>query len=90
MKMTAGAPWLAKYMKQQGQSLAQYETVIRNANAVADRIVTAAAERHKRDTGMYYPAAELGLTDSCEHNFVRVCLKDRGMEFIENGAFYRL
>jgi hypothetical protein len=88
--MTKGKPWLAKHMKEQGKTLAQYEAGVRIANAVADGIVERMIALHGKDTGMYFPATELDLTDSVEHDFVRVCLKDRGMEFIENGTLYRV
>ena len=81
-EMTQGTPWLARYKKQEGQTLAQYEAGVRVANAVADGIVESVVALRGSGSGMYYPVADLDLTDSIEHDFVRVCLKDRGMEFI--------
>jgi gamma-glutamyl-gamma-aminobutyrate hydrolase PuuD len=89
-KYTEGTPWLAKYIKGLGQTIAQYDSGIKVANAVADGIIEKVSELHETDTGVYWPTEELNLNDSIHHDFVRHCLKDRGMEFIEGGTLYRI
>jgi len=88
--MTKGKPWLAKMIKDRGLGIKEYMDLVLNSNLAADEIIQMVSEIRKTGTGMYYSADELGLTDSVEHDFVRVCLRDRGMEFIENGTLYRI
>jgi hypothetical protein len=88
--MTNGTSWLAKHKKAQGYTLEQYEAEVRSLNHDADMVMSEIIKRHGKCTGMYYRSKELGLNDSIEHDFIRICLKDRGIEFIENGTMFRV
>jgi hypothetical protein len=83
---------LAKLCKSKGMNLKQYEYTVQELENTADRILETVKTcgKYAIDSGMYYPTNEI-LNDSTGDfkPFIIYALKQRGMEFIDNGTLWR-
>ena len=81
---------LARYAKDKGMNLEQYKALEAELEQTADRILENAKNcgKYAIDSGMYYPTSEI-LEGGEYAPYIRQMLKQRGMEFIENGELWR-
>jgi hypothetical protein len=82
---------MAKYCKDKGFTLEQYETLKGNIDATAQATLLIIKGLHKPDTGVYYPVDEIFNPESDEtiKGFIMVELKRLGVEFFDNNTLYR-
>lgn len=79
---------MAKYCKNKGMTLEQYETFKSNIEATAQAIKANTSYTH----GMYYPVNDIisFMSDADIKGFIIQELKKLGFEFIENYTLYRI
>ena len=82
---------LAKYAKNKGMTLNQYETLKNNIEKTAMAIKQNYCSMYKTDTGMYYDIKILFNTTILNdiQKFILQELKQIGFEFIENNTLFR-
>ena len=80
---------LSKYAKEKGYSLDQFHKLQADIKAAAAKIIEGIQGKFAIDSGMYYKTSEI----IPEHNdltpYLIQELKAQGMEFIENGEYWR-
>ena len=82
---------LAKYAKNKGMTLDQYEVLENNIKNTAIAIKQNYCTMYKTDTGMYYNIKILFNTSNLNdiQKFILQELKKLGFEFIENNTLFR-
>ena len=83
-------PELAKYAKAKGMNLQEYKDLLAELEQTADRILENAKNcgKYAIDSGMYYPTSEI-LDDGEYAPYIIQLLKQRGVEFRDNGELWR-
>ena len=81
---------IGRYCKELGMNLEEFKAYEKAVKEEAQEIFNKATTIRPQDTGMYFPISELlNVTDERDY-FIINELKKLGMEFIENGEFYRI
>ena len=80
---------LAKFMKQAGCTLAEFNEVEGNIKRAAQGILEMVKRRYATDTGLYHDTAEIMNLDDKFAPFLMQEMKRIGFEFIENGLMWR-
>jgi len=86
---------IAKYCKDKGMNIEQYETFCDNIKNTASAIIQLIKQNYNIDTGMYHKTIEIlpfipGKTEEQIQLFIMHELRNNGIEFIENGEYWRL
>jgi len=82
---------MAKYCKNEGFTLEEYETFRENIKASAKAILEVIKGLRKPNTGVYYPINEIFNSESDEvlKGFITIELKRLGVEFFDDNTLYR-
>jgi hypothetical protein len=82
---------LVKYAKSKGMNLEQFRELEAELGQTADKILEniKTCGKYAIDSGMYYPTGEI-LDDGELAPYITWMLKQRGVEFRENGTLWRL
>lgn len=81
---------IAKYCKELGMDLQGFKAYEKAVKEEAQEIFNKATKIRPQDTGMFFPTSELIEVATERDYFILNELKKLGMEFIENGEFYRI
>ena len=81
---------IARYCKELGMDLQGFKAYEKAVKEEAQELFNKATTIRPQDTGMYFPISELLEVTEERDYFILNELKKLGMEFIENGAFYRI
>lgn len=81
---------IARYCKELGMDLQGFKAYEKAVKEEAQEIFNKAKTIRPQDTGMFFPTSELIEVAAERDYFIINELKKLGMEFIENGEFYRI
>lgn len=81
---------IGRYCKELGMDLQGYKAYKQAVEEEAQAIFEKAKTIRPQDTGMFFPTSELIEATEERDYFILNELKKLGMEFIENGEFYRI
>ena len=81
---------IGRYCKSLGMDLQGYKAYKKAVEEEAQEIFEKATTIRPQDTGMFFPTSELLEVKGERDYFIMNELKKLGVEFIENGALYRI
>ena len=80
---------LAAFCESKNMTLQQYEITRANIKATASAMIQYIKSMYICDNGVYHPTKELNIKQGELLPFILYEMKQNGVEFIENGEYFR-